>query len=239
MQQVANQDNASYLSELATCYIAIGRRAEAEECYRGLLNFENENSNDDDSEYENERWKARIFLGQERNEAILSEDEEEDNMSDIDSVASEEPATRRTRAYFRINHQGHTAENLGKSMLAPTPAAKRARRLSPEKEMIEEESLPQLFSQRQALARSIDWTKPQQKEQWLLITKNLIRRFMVQKAFFPEQRHHEFMGYTRQARHVANRKIREKMATVSQQEKGQLSRYVVKLSLLTQVQRYG
>ena len=219
LQQVADQINRSYLSELASCYVAMGQRAEAEECYRGLLDFDDEHSNDDDSEYEGERWKARTYLGQAEDQAILSEEEE--GMSDIDLVAPERLATRTTRAQFVAKDHGDTKEDPKRSMLAPTRTARRARRRPVEQEFVEKEDLKHLFAHRQALSCPSDWGELHQK--WLSVTKNLIKHFVNEKAFFPEQRHHEFMGYTREARHSAKRKTRDKVA-VSQIEKGERSR---------------
>ena len=232
LQQVVDQVDASWLSELANCYIAVGQSAEAEECYRSLPNFDDDNSDDDDSDYESGIRKACSHLEQTKGESILSEDE---NMSDTISVASEKLEMQMTDAALGASDQDDAAEGSNTAMLTLTPAAKRARRLSLEKEAIERKNLRHLFAQRQSLKISLGQDEPHPKEQWMSITKSLIRNFMGEKAFFPDQRHHEFMGYTWQARQLASRKIREKVAIVSQPETGKLFRYVVELSPLTGV----
>ena len=166
-------------------------------------------------------------------------DAEDEYMSDTMSTASEELTTRKTDAQSRTNDQGDTVEESRTSMLAPKPSVKRAQRPPLEKQTVEKENLQPLFAQRRALASSLGQGELQLKEQWMSVTKSLIAIFMVEKAFFPEQRHHEFLGYTRQARYLAHRKSREKMVIVSQIGKGESLFYAAELSPLTDVRRCG
>lgn len=224
--------DASYLPDLAKCYTALGRSAEAEECYGGLLNLDRDEANDgDEADYESEGWKPLMYQGQGSNEVILSS---EDVTSDTDSVRSEESGVRKTTARLGAHDQGDTAELSKNSMLAPRPAAKRAR-TSTEKRRPEKEDLQYLYSQRQSLAGSSNLTEQYEKDQWMSLTRKLIESFMKEKAFFSEQRHHEFLGYTREARHLANRKAREKAASVTQSEKGRQMPWTFEPRLLTPV----
>ena len=71
-------------------------------------------------------------------------------------------------------------------------------------------NLKELFLQWQYLKRALQKDQSYLKDQWASITQHLVGTFMGEKAFFPDQKHQHFMGYTRQARHLAKRKVWEK-----------------------------
>ena len=67
--------------------------------------------------------------------------------------------------------------------------------------------LEELFAQRQSLQRCIQKNQVHLKDQWASITQQLVESFTNEKAFFPDQKQHHFMGYTRKARHLSKRKV--------------------------------
>ena len=158
LQRVIDQLDSSCLSELARCYIAVGRNAEGEALHPSLLDFD---GGDDDEDY-----------------------------SDSDSTAFEDDAGKKSRR-------------------APVPASKLAKK-SIEKESVNRGNLEELFVQRRSLRNRFQKDQLHLKDHWASITQRLVGSFMDEKAFFPDQKHHLFTGYNRQARHLAKRKLREK-----------------------------
>ena len=205
LQQVVDYVDRSYLIELASCYEAMGLSAEVEECYRSILDRDNGDS------------EARMLSAQIRGELRLSED---DSANDFNSMRTRKQTSMMADANERATPAGEPTN----AMLAPLPPPKRPKKVAVERVVVEDDDLDELFTHWQSLSLSLRQNEPGSKDQWMTTTQRLVKNFMDEKTFFPQQKHNEFMGFSRQALYLSRRKMHEKAsATDFQPEIGESS----------------
>ncbi len=176
--------------ELASCYRATGRTLEAQECYLTV---------DDDDEH---TFEARSALAGMRGQsgALTS------------TVANTENAVSvfKNRSKRRTDGCGHK-QKKSTDMARPSAFrafASRPRLPSAEQSKIDgnqvkEKEVYKLFVHRRHLAEKLGKEDKFSNGGWIAVTKRLLEAFRSNKLFYPFDKHHKFLGYSKEARTLA------------------------------------
>lgn len=190
---VSGYDDVSYLFEIASCYSAVGQKLKAESCYQRII------------EYDDGNYEARMQLSGVRQGVGLSHTERTEGIQGV-SVKQHKAARPR---WDRDGKRSKTTTTLripsASSLLAPGPAYQLIKQLAVEKEQAQEEEIHSLFLQRESLNDYARDGDEDCKTRWTTITEKLIQGFRDNKVFYPVEKHHRFLGYSKEARAMATR----------------------------------
>lgn len=190
LQQVSGYVDATFLTELASCYGALDMKQEAGECYKAILDVDPAND------------QARFDL------AIMQGHELPCSASIVGKgVSSVEQSRRRRSSRPRIKIPKVAPfgdESAASKTLAPCPTTQSAKRLAAEREA-EERNLYPRFVRWQRQVENMKEKDEIAKDIWMEDTRLLLQAFQCNKVFYPSDKHHKFFGYSKQARSLASR----------------------------------
>lgn len=184
LQQVDGCVDVPYLFEIASCYRALGRETEAKNCYKSIVEIDGGN------------YEARLRL------ADGHDVEDMTQCSPQDLSQTYVPNHPRTWKHMGIKHarQGKSAMSL-----APRAAHPSSRRLADEELQVHEREIYGLFTHQQSIGKAISKGDGVHSMEWLAATESLLQDFRENKIFYPVDKHHKFLGYSREARLIAAR----------------------------------
>jgi len=196
LQQASGYVDASFLTELASCYRALDMKQKAIECYKAILNGDPAND------------QARFDL------ATMQGHKLPFLASTVGKgVSSVEQLKRRRSTRPRIETP-NTAPvgdaSVTSNMLAPCPTGQSTKRLT-----AEEPNLYPRFVRWQRQVEDMMESDEVAKDIWMEDTKLLLRAFQCNKVFYPYDKHHKFFGYSKQARSLASRPKHELDALIA------------------------
>ena len=197
--------------EMASCYTAVGSRTEAEDCYKMVIN-----SDEEDSE-------ARRRLLEMCSEPGTSPHEER-NDGEISLVAQHKARKRIGQKGAKQPKWGTGLPSLATTLLAPRPAPQSAKQKSLEKEEIQEQDLNAVYLRRETLTTQARYGDESSKTEWMAMTKTLIQGFKDNRVFYPFDKHQKFYGYSREARALAARPKHE-LDTLAEQSRSHLGMF--------------
>lgn len=211
VQQISEYADATYFMEMASCYKQIGLRAEAEDCYKTVVNSDSGNP------------EARRRLLEMCNESSMSPK----GAANVDEVVSVRQHKARKHMRDKDAKQPTKATALSSwatTMLAPRLVPQSAKPITLEDEQSQEDDANGLFLRREALTEQAKNGVESSKTEWMAITKTLIERFKDNKVFYPFDKHHKFYGYSREARSLAARPKHE-LDALAEQSKSHLGTF--------------
>ena len=212
IQQITEYADASYLMEMASCYKAVGLVAEAEDCYKNII--DSDKGNPEARQFFLEMCKASGMFPQ---GATTSEE--------VVSVRQHKAGKRFGDKETKQPKEGKTLQSWATTMLAPRLVPKSAKQISHEREEVQEEDVNALFLRRKALTEQARNGDEITKTEWMAISKTLIQGFKDSKVFYPLDKHHKFYGFSREARSLAARPKHE-VDALEEQRKSQLGTLV-------------
>ena len=166
---------------MATCYRAIGLRAEAVECYQNLLELDGKN------------MQARKELAELNRELGLAHE-----------IVKEHKKRRRSGDKSSTKPIRATSPTSF-TLLAPRPVFPLAKQLAIEKEQTREDEVHGLFQRRNNLTEESGKGNERSKAEWMAVSRMLITTFRANKVFYSTNRHRKFYGYSVKARNMAAR----------------------------------
>lgn len=199
----------SYFLELASCYKAIGLRAEAEECYKIMI--------------DNDRGNI------EANQGIAGMSTEYGMSPHGVLRSSESVSVKKHKTRRRITNKSSTQPtkvhaSTSWTMLAPRPAPQTSKQLALEKEQAREGDVHALFLRRQTFKEQVRDGDESSKDGWMAANSSLIQRFRDNRIFYPFDKHHKFYGYSKEARIMASRPKHE-LHALAVQSRSALGRF--------------
>lgn len=193
LQKVSGYDDVSYLFEMASCYRAVGLKPEAESCYQRIIERDTGN------------YEARIQLSGMRQGGRMTH--WEDTHGNHGGSVRQHKSMKRgwDRDAKRSKKITTTGASSSSMVLAPRPANQSIKQLAVEQEQVQEEELRSLFLQRERLKDGATTGDKDGKAEWMAATEALIQGFRDNKVFYPAEKHHKFLGYSKEARAMASR----------------------------------
>ena len=189
LQQVDNYADGTCLHEMASCYKAVGLKAEAEECYTMIIR-------DDPQDHE-----AHVRLAELRG----SDSTEQRHM-----VAVQRRKSRRRTEAEKSKYSKKAA--FSDSVRPTIQAFPRRRQQATKRSAIEDrpkqsvEEVHSMFLKRRQMS---EYSRSIRGSDWMTVTESLLQNFQNNKVFYPFDRHHRFYGYSKEARALASRSKHE------------------------------
>lgn len=182
LQRLNGCKDTSYCIEMASCYRAIGRTQEAEGCYQKAMEH-------DDGDYE-----AHVKLGdmRQRSEPFRRGNPRNNEGHLIKPQQSMGGRDEKRQRKFKTG-QGSTSSVLYQS----------AKRYAVEGNQMHEDKIHSLFLDREKIKNNIEDRDYASQAEWVAATKALVQDFRNNKVFYPGERHHKFLGYSKEARTMA------------------------------------
>ena len=177
LQYVSDYEDTSYLSEMASCYRAIGSDSEAVECYQHLIAIDESNLN------------ARVQLSNLSKNGVLYSQ----HSSNTKEVTK--------RAFTKPNKKIDQQPKRGRSIQNGIPRNKQ--RSVPQRDLVQASEAKLLFQHWQILMDHHDDRDTNSNNPWMTCANILIQNFRQNKIFYPVDKHHKFYGYSRKARLLA------------------------------------
>jgi len=193
LQRVSGYDDVAYLFEMASCYTAVGLIPKAENCYQMIIEH-------DDGNYE-----ARIQLsGMLQGSGMTHRGKTHGNQG---GSVRQHKSTKRNWDRDTKRSKKITTPRASSSfmLLPPRPAYPSIKELEREKEQVRGEEVHLLFLQRKNWKDNAANGVEDCKAKWMAATKSMVQGFRDNKVFYPVEKHHKFLGYSRAARAMASR----------------------------------
>ena len=211
VRQVSDCVDAAYLMDVASCYEAVGLVKEAEDCYKIVLDRNEGNP------------EARRKLS----EMCIDFITPPNHAASADKAVS--VTHHRARKRIRVKDQkrpkkGEVLTSWAPTMLAPRLVIQSAKQISHERAEGREENVKVLYLRREALSEHARSADESSETEWMAITRTLIQNFQDNKVFYPFDKHHKFLGYSREARSLAARPKHE-LDALAEQSKSHLSKF--------------
>ena len=186
LQQVSDYVDVSYLSELASCYGAIGLTVEAEDCYNQMI--ENDGGKDSTSvQLAETRQISGVTGGRPKvGHRVRTNEQQKSRKGLKDGVGKRSEKTR--ALLLRSPH-----------LTQQTPD-----QLAMEKRISQEEVHSLFLHYRRSIGKA-RWGDKNCENECMLTMKSLLKHFMGNKIFYPVDKHHKFYGYSKEARGLASR----------------------------------
>ena len=218
LQQLTDETDSLYFSNMATCYEAGGLYAKAVECYQAVLLHDSTNTD------------AQLQL------ALLCQELNIPNQAPrelTDTVSTETHVWQQSKKSKKVT----TAGQLDKvspmhrssfTMIAPRPSLRSMKQAATERlqrEKAKDKDSQALFIRMQTLVERVRVGEVDSISQWMAAAKQLIETFQSERSFFPYDKYMRFFGYTKEARRKSvNSKFesdaRDDFMTSDQQESG-------------------
>lgn len=182
LQRLNGYKDTSFYMEMASCYEAIGRKQEAEGCYQRVIEL-------DDGNYE-----ARVKLGEVRqgSDPLRRENPQANKGHLMRPQQSTGDRGEKRQRKFKTG-QGSTSSILYQS----------AKRFAEEGNQMHEDKIHSLFLKRENIKNDVEDGNYASKAEWMAATKALVQDFRNNKVFYPAEKHHKFLGYSKEARTMA------------------------------------
>ena len=191
LQHVQGYTDASYFTDIAICYKAVGMKAEAKECYQAIIDYDDGNV------------EARLRLAQMYEELGMPQ-RAGAYVENVLSVTSQDLKRSEKSKYKQIGATSARGSSFSIStMLTPCSLRQTTRPRAVEKERRERahtENAFMLHLRVQQLIEAVRKGDVESKTQWMAAAKNLIQDFRLNKAFYPYDKHMKFLGYPKQIR---------------------------------------
>ncbi|KAL6715712.1 transcription factor TFIIIC subunit tfc4 [Lecanora helva] len=189
LRQVSDCVDTLYLSELASCYRALGLKKEAEECYDQINNANVRNDEAPGHSIGNCYSSTLTRLGYANN--------------------AHEPQRlkRRTGGRAAASARRRRPSCLTDTLILPAPLPKRqtTKNSTEDSGLAEEDDIRSLFYQRQSITENLRKGDRDCKGDWMIVTKKLLDNFRNNKVFYSVDKHHKFYGYSKEARAMSAR----------------------------------
>ncbi len=192
VQQISEYADTTYFMEMASCYKAVGLTTEAEDCYKVVV----------DSDEENPEARRRLL---EMCTELGTSPKGATNAAEVVSVKNHKARRRVGEKEAKQPKKGKALPSWERTMLAPRLVPQSAKRISLQKEEAQQEDVKALYLRREALTAQARNADESSKTEWMATTKTLIQEFKENKIFYPFDKHHKFYGYSREARSLAAR----------------------------------
>ena len=189
LQHVEGYMNASYFTDMAVSYNAIGLKVEAKDCYQAVVDHDRDNI------------EARLHLARLYEELGMLE-QAGTLVLDILSTSTRDSKRPRTeKPPKEINATSAPRSLLTTStMLMPRPPRPITRPRASEKEtrvQVHTENALGLYLRVQELAAAARNGSVDLQVQWSAAVRTLIHVFKSNKAFYPYDKHMKFIGYSK------------------------------------------
>ena len=184
--------DASYFTNMALCYRAIGMKAEAKDCYQAIV--------DDDSS----NVEARLNLARSYEDLGMLE-QAGAYVLGLLSVSNQESNHPGIQAPFKDTNAISAPGSLSSTatMLMPRPQRQITKPRKSEREIREQlhtENALGLYLRVQDLTMAARNGNVDSRVQWMATARSLIQYFKSNKAFYPYDKHIKFLGFSKDAR---------------------------------------
>ena len=182
--------DVSFLFEIASCYRAVGLADQADNCYKSIISLDSGN------------YEARVGLANPRHhpEGDKTVHRNEDNASPI----QRRKGIRHTGGRITPSTRTDPLMLRGRTMLlAPRSVRQSLQYKREDKFELREREINDIFLHQQILStRTKDY---RYTIEWMSATRSLLQAFRNNRLFYPYDRHHRFLGYSKMARFWATR----------------------------------
>ncbi|KAL9125829.1 MAG: hypothetical protein Q9217_005026 [Psora testacea] len=205
LRRASDYINASFFMEIALCYRAVGSKADAEGCYKTIL------------EHDPSSTEARV--------AMWNMSKEPDTFqadiagpTKLSSVFKQKSRRRLCVSSIRRREAATVPPSSAFSMLATsTLPLCTVKQPDLHQDSARQEEVQVLFIRWQMLSDQRH-TNEKDNAAWSEAARLLLQIFRENRVFYPSDRHHRFYGYSRLARAIANRPKYERGALISKSD---------------------
>ena len=187
LQMIQSYVDVPFLFELASCYRAVGLSAQADDCYKTIINIDHGN------------FEARVGLAKTQRHPQKSQTINEDG-----GTGSLNQLRNGTRNLGGQAGSTVTTEPLIFKPKALMPAPRTMRQLSKQTAEdnfeLQESETHEIFLHRQRMSKRKKDGDRKKTSEWMSATRSLLQAFQSRKVFYPSDKHHLFLGYSKKAR---------------------------------------
>ena len=175
LQRVSDCDDISYYFDMAFCYKSIGRKAEADACYRSIVNLEQDNES------------TRIRLALDNNDALVVAS----TMTGLtDRTTAPNHQVRSTGSLWpeASDFTGVSEQTVPSAMLIPRAVKQQHKRRNADKRLraqIQEENIRTLYGRTQELLCRARTGEVEALLKWMTAAQELVDAFRSHRAFYP------------------------------------------------------
>lgn len=192
LQLLTNDGDSSYLTNMATCYEALGRHTKAIECYRTALVCDSTKA-----DVQLQLAKLCQMLGIPNMIPI-----EPKKAVSADTSVWHQSKNKETTAIEQAGGSSTTQRSLF-AMIAPRTSLRHIKQTATDrllKGKAKDKDSNALYIRMQTLVEQVRKGESDSILKWMAIAKQLVEDFQSERVFFPYDKYMRFFGYTKEAR---------------------------------------